>query len=248
MELKILSFNIRCANDPNGHSIQERAPRVGQLLNASNADIIGIQEYRDRWDPHWAAAEPAGYVQKKIDRGDGEGLVLLWRPDRLECLDSGHFWFADDPDKADTAWDEKYHKPRICGWCVFRHKETGKTFTYMNLHYGFGAEGHLKNARLLARYVEKLGSLPTIIAGDFNMRPDAPGYAAMAERFTDVNAATAQDPTLTYHGYGVPEIAMLLDYCFVSSQVQPLDYRVLTDTFQGKYPSDHYPIEMNLAL
>ena len=54
MELKLFSFNIRCANDPDGHSIEERAPRVRRILDTVRADIIGIQEYRDRWDPHWA--------------------------------------------------------------------------------------------------------------------------------------------------------------------------------------------------
>ena len=248
MELKILSFNIRCANDPDGHSIEERAPRVRRILDTVRADIIGIQEYRDRWEPYWDAARPEGYRELKIDRGDGEGLVLFWRPERLECLDKGHFWFADDPTKGDTAWDEKYHKPRICGWCVFRERESGKIFTYMNLHYGFGAEGHLKNARLLGEYAKKLGDHPTVITGDFNMRPETPGYGAMAAQFTDVNAATAREETLTYHGYGKPELAMLLDYCFVSSRVQPLGYRVLMDTFQGKYPSDHYPIEMRVGI
>ena len=248
MELKIYSFNIRCRDDADGHAIEERAPRVGKLLTDSDADIIGIQEYRDRWEPHWENARPTLYEEQKVDRGDGEGLVLLWRPERLECLEKGHFWFADDPTKGDTAWDEKYHKFRICAYGVFRHIATGKIFTYMNVHYGFGAEGHRKNARLLAQYAEKLGGHPTIIAGDFNMRPDTPGYSAMTERFTDVNMATDRLATLTFHNYGDAERSRLLDYCFVSDAVTPVSYRVITETFQGKYPSDHYPIEMRVGI
>ena len=44
MELKVISFNIRCANDPNGHSIAERAPRLAKVTTPFDADIIGLQE------------------------------------------------------------------------------------------------------------------------------------------------------------------------------------------------------------
>ena len=79
MELNILSFNIRCANDRNGHTIEERGPRMAKIMTNSGADVIGLQEYHTRWDPYWEQTRPAGYEEMKVDRGDGEGLVLLWR-------------------------------------------------------------------------------------------------------------------------------------------------------------------------
>ena len=39
-----ISFNIRCANDPDGNSIKERAERLKAVLDKYNADIIGFQE------------------------------------------------------------------------------------------------------------------------------------------------------------------------------------------------------------
>ena len=247
MELKILSFNIRCANDPDGHSIEERAPRVGQILRDYSPDVAGMQEFRPKWEPHWHSVVNEDYDQWIVDRGDGEGNVLLWRKDRFDALKKGRFWFADDPDTPSTEWDEKYHKPRICAYVVLQDRETGKAFTYMNVHYGFGVDGHIKNAQLMCEYSQKLGNYPVIISGDFNMTPDTPGYIAMAERFADVNRATDNLAIHTFHGYG-KEPGRTLDYCFVSDSVAPVSYEVVTRTFDGKYPSDHHAICVGVRL
>ena len=50
MELKVITFNIRCCDDPDGHSIPERAPRLSQTTAPYDADIIGFQEYRPAWE------------------------------------------------------------------------------------------------------------------------------------------------------------------------------------------------------
>ena len=231
MKLTILSFNIRCANDPDGHAIAQRAPRVAAILKKDRWDVIGMQEYHQRWEASWSILDDPGYGELWVDRGDGEGNVLRWRTDRFEALEKGHFWFADDPHTPSADWDEKYHKPRICAYAVLREKVTGTVFTYMNVHYGFGAQGHISNARLLQTFAEKLGGYPTVIAGDFNMTPDTPAWLT--------------EPT--FHGYGRGE-GEILDYCFVSGDVKPYSFGIVTDTFDGKFPSDHHSICMELEI
>lgn len=245
MNLKLLSLNIRCTNDPDGHSIPERAPRVAAMLRKYAPDIIGMQEYHRRWEPSWHILDDDTYEELIVDRGDGEGNVLRWRRDRFETVTKGHFWFADDPNAPSIDWDEKYHKPRICAYCVLKDRQTGTVFTYMNVHYGFGAEGHKKNARLLYDYAQKLGGYPTVIAGDFNLQPGTPGYLAMAQLFTDANTEKLED--ITFHNYG-REAGRILDYCFVSQAVKPLTYTLADDTFEGKYPSDHYGIYLGVEI
>ena len=56
MELSIVSFNIRCCDDPDGYSIAERAPRLSQVIHAQNPDLIALQEYRPAWEQHIASA------------------------------------------------------------------------------------------------------------------------------------------------------------------------------------------------
>ena len=50
MELKIISFNIRCCDDADGHSIPERAPRLKKVTSMYDADIIGFQEFTPPWE------------------------------------------------------------------------------------------------------------------------------------------------------------------------------------------------------
>ena len=50
MSIKVISFNIRCVDDENGNSIQERAPRLSMITTPYDADVIGFQEYTPFWE------------------------------------------------------------------------------------------------------------------------------------------------------------------------------------------------------
>ena len=52
MKLNVISFNIRCCDDVNGYSIEERAPRLNRVISDYDADVIGFQEYRPVWEEH----------------------------------------------------------------------------------------------------------------------------------------------------------------------------------------------------
>ena len=49
--IKVVSYNIRYTNDPNGRSVEERAPRLKKLLEEYDPDIIGFQEVTPIWLP-----------------------------------------------------------------------------------------------------------------------------------------------------------------------------------------------------
>ena len=81
------------------------------------------------------------------------------------------------------------------------------------------------------------------------MLPDSPGYQAICRGFTDVNAVTRRDLSQTFHGY-CPEKHehSHIDFCFVSEGVTPVDQKIIRTVFDGKYPSDHYGLEIDLEL
>ncbi len=242
MKLKIISFNIRNSNDKNGHSIAERAPRLKKLISNYSPDIIGLQEYNARWEKYFEEVRNSNYEILNIDRGDGESSPMLWRKDKFEVIKTGHFWFGDNPDVPSTDWDEIFHCPRICAYAVLMDKQSGAEFTFMNTHYGFGEKGQSKSSKLIFDYSKKIGNYPTVVTGDFNMKSDTLGYKTLTKYFTDVNTATQNILTPTFHNYGNTEKSRIIDYCFVNDKVTPVLYKVLTETFDGKYPSDHYGI------
>lgn len=247
--MKVVSFNIRYIDDPNGHAIKERAPRLKLALDKQNADLVGFQEVVPEWVEHLKADYSEDYELIYLPRAktDGEGAAIMWKKDKFALLEKGHFWFSDTPDVESRGWDERYNCYRICLWVKLLEKETGKEFVFADTHYGFGDNGQSKSSKLIYERLSQLTDT-AIIVGDFNMKPEDKAYSVMCENFTDVNAVTAKDFSTTFHGYGTCDNEHI-DYCFVTDKtVESKNSALIKDTFDGKYPSDHYGlcVEVNL--
>ena len=174
-----------------------------------------------------------------------EGIQALF----VTCLKTGYFWLSDTPEVMSRGWDEKYNCYRICTYAILREKTTGQAFTFMNTHFGFGDNGQVASAELLYEYSRRISDFPTLITGDFNLRPDSAGYRRLCEFFTDVNAVTAQDMRATFHGYAPEQHPdSHIDYCFISNGIIPVNQRIIDTLVDGKYPSDHYGLEIRLQL
>ena len=251
MELKVISFNIRCRDDNNGHSIPERAPRLASVTLPIDADVIGFQEYRPAWEEHIDRYYSDRYdlFNKYRSTDRPESSPILWKRDKFELLDKGYFWLSDTPEVESKGWDERYDCHRICEYVILAPKDGESPFTFMNTHFGFGDNGQTKSARLIYEYSKKISSYPTFITGDFNMRPDSAGYAEMTKYFTDVNSVTTKDTRSTFHGYA-PETHpdSLIDYCFVGDGVEPVNCELIDGTVDGKYPSDHFGLNIKINI
>ena len=64
--IKVVSFNIRCANDKNGHSREERAPRLMSAIKSREPDVIGIQEYIPMWEPYFEEGDLINLESLKV--------------------------------------------------------------------------------------------------------------------------------------------------------------------------------------
>lgn len=252
MKLKVISFNIRCCDDPNGYSISERAPRLSQITSQFDADIIGFQEYRPAWEKYIAENYGKKYDMFSKYRNlteDIEASPILWRKDKFECLKTGYFWLSETPETESRGWDEVYNCYRMCVYAILKEKNGGNAFTVMNTHFGFGDKGQVKSADLIYEYSKKISNNKTFIVGDFNMTPQSIAYAEMTCNFRDVNALTAKDLRSTYHGYS-PDIDNMqhIDYCFIGEGITPINQTLITDTVDGKYPSDHFGLFIEIDL
>lgn len=251
MHLKVVSFNIRCTDDVNGHSIAERAPRLLAAIAPIDPDVIGLQEYRPKWEEHIEKYFGGAYeiFNKYRSVESPESAPILWKKDKFACIDKGYFWLSDTPEVESRGWDERYNCHRICEWVILDCKENGRRFTFMNTHYGFGDAGQIKSGELIYTRSKAISDLPTFLTGDFNLRPASPGYQVLTKHFTDVNAATRNDLSSTFHGYHPEEHPdSHIDFCFVNEKVTPVDQKIIKDTFDGKYPSDHYGLEIDIEL
>lgn len=252
MKIRVISFNIRCCDDVNGYSIAERAPRLSAITSRYDADIIGFQEYRPAWEPYIAEYYSDTYdmfLKYRNHTVDIEASPILWRRDTFACIGSGYFWLSDTPEVESRGWDALYDCYRMCVYVILKHKVSGKALTVMNTHFGFGNQGQVASANLLYDYSQRVADNPTLVVGDFNMTPDSVGYGAMTTRFSDVNVCTAKDLSTTFHNYQ-PEVVndQHIDYCFIDHRIRPIDQKIITDTVEGKYPSDHFGLYIELDV
>ena len=129
----------------------------------------------------------------------------------------------------------------MCVYVILQDKQSGKMFTFMNTHFGFGNDGQIKSVRLIDEYSKKISSFPTLIVGDFNMKPDSPAYSLMSKLFTDVNVVAGNNLQTTYHGYHPDKISnMHIDYCFINKDIKAISQKIIDDVVEGMFPSDHY--------
>ena len=249
MKLKAISFNIRCCDDKDGNSIKERAPRLAEVTGKYDADIIGFQEFTVPWEKEIEKYYLDKYEMFNLYRSKSEleGAPILWKKDKFELLDKGNFWLSDTPAVESRGWDELYNCWRMCEYVILKHVESGKIFTYMNTHYGFGDNGQVASSKLIYEYSKKISNNPTFITGDFNMRPTSKGYQEMVKHFTDVNGATVNDRRTTYHGYGKVNDEHI-DYCFIDDKIKPVSLKIIDETVDGKYPTDHYGLFIKLEI
>ncbi|MBE6871938.1 MAG: hypothetical protein E7491_08300 [Ruminococcaceae bacterium] len=256
MKLKIIGFNIRCCNDKNGNSVAERAPRLYEVTKPYDADLFGIQEFTPLWEEHFEKYFSADYdiFHKYRDSvGHREGAPILWKKDKFECLKNGYFWLSDTPETESKGWDVSGYK-RICEYVVLKEKGSGKEFAFFNTHFGFGDDCQTKSVALIHSVAEQFGDIPMFITGDFNMSPSSVAYGEMVKVFTDVNDATAKDVRPTYHNYAPQEYTGTgyskghIDFCFANKNVTPVSHERIDGSVNGKYPSDHYGIYVELDI
>lgn len=252
--MKVISFNIRSCSDPNGHSIDERAPRLKKIIEKYDPDIIGFQEVVPKWYPH--VVEDYGKTYEILhkyrnERTDIEGCSILWKKGMFELLDHGCFWYSETSAVSSIGpWSHEKHY-RFCLWAKFRECATGKEFHFFDTHFGGGEENQVKSAEILRAYTKAMEVESLVLVGDFNLRYHNSGYQVLTEFLVDLNMVTTKDQGVTGHDYNPESKAHLapIDFCFISPHtVEPISYQRITDTVDGKFPSDHFGLllEMNV--
>lgn len=251
--MKVVSFNIRSGNDKaSGHSHDERAPRIKALMDKYDPDIIGFQEVVPGLLPHIMEDYSDKYEifhKYRDERTDIEGCSILWRKGAYELLDKGWFWYSDTPDIPSKGWCDWGHY-RFCIWAKLKELATGREFHFFDTHYGFGDQCHVDSTRLIRDYAKALDAKNLVLVGDFNLTYDRPGYKALTEFLVDLNMKTANDRRLTCHGYDINrQGGAPIDFCFISPDtVKPISYHRIDETFDGKFPSDHYGLLLELEI
>jgi endonuclease/exonuclease/phosphatase family metal-dependent hydrolase len=245
------TFNIRYANQNDiGNLWSDRRPQVAALIQFHQIQLFGVQEALH--DQLLDLTKDLDYSYIGVGRDDGtekgEYAAILYNPKKFEMLDQGTFWLSPTPEKPSKGWDASLN--RVCTWGKFKD-ESGKTFYVFNIHYDhIGQQAREESSKLVMAQVTKINkeNAPAILMGDFNVKPDNAAYATITANpdWRDarlISETPSYGPAGTFTGFSWEKMPDgIIDHVFVKGNIKVIRHGILTDNYGKKYPSDHFPV------
>lgn len=255
--LTVGSYNIRYDNKgDSGNLWVNRAPVVAALVQFHDFDVFGIQEGLKNQLDDMKTKLPA-YSYYGIGRDDGkdkgEHSSVFYKTDKFTLLGKGDFWLSETPDKPGPGWDARLN--RICSWVQLQDRASKKKFYFFSVHYDHqGVKARIESSKLILQKIKQIaGNNPAIFVGDLNGGRDSEWYQTLAA--TDWLKDTYTQSKFTYANSGSFNAfgkqngsAEVIDHIFTTRGFAIEKWGILTDTYHGKYPSDHFPVLVKLSL
>ena len=245
--VRVMSFNVRCGEF-------DREEIVPQLIADYLPDSVGVQECDGTWYLSLKTYLSDSYGIVGVGRLSGVKLIgeasaILYRKDKYKVVDSDTFWLSETPDKVSKGWDANHN--RICTWAILENKETGERYAHVNTHLDhIGPQARINGLTLVLEKAQSF-DMPTVVTGDFNFPKDDALYSEFANAgFTDTQDVAADTMYgKTYHGYNGGEEGLPIDYIMINSRITDVkSYKIIRDTVDGQYISDHYPIYSDMMF
>jgi endonuclease/exonuclease/phosphatase family metal-dependent hydrolase len=178
----------------------------------------------------------------------GEHSAIFYKKDEFDLLKKGDFWLSQTPEKPSLGWDATCCN-RICSWVYLQHKKTGKKFYFFNAHYDHqGVQARRESSKLILQKIKEIaGSKPVIFTGDLNGSHSSEWYQTIAtskflkDSYKEVKYPYANNAS--FNAFGASKNRTdIIDHIFISNHFKVTRWGILTDTYHGKYPSDHFPV------
>lgn len=256
-QITIGTFNIRYDNPADsGNLWVNRAPVVSNLIRFHSFDVLGIQEgLKNQLDDISNALPEYGRYGKGRDDGKdgGEHSAIFYRKDRFKLLKSGDFWLSETPDQPGKGWDATCCN-RICSWVFLEDVQTKKKFYTFNVHYDHqGVVARKESSKLILKKIAEIaGTAPVLLTGDLNGGRDSEWYQSivtsgvLSDTHSKVKFPYANNSSS--NGFRTPRGQTVIDHIFMSKQFTATKWGILTDTYFGKFPSDHFPVLAQVEL
>ena len=248
-----MTFNLRFATPIDGPNAWEfRQELVTALIERHRPDLLGTQEGTVPQLEYLEAHLP-GYLplvaHRQVDP-TCQYPTIFYREQGFQVKASGEFWLSETPEvHRSLSWGSAF--PRMVTYGLLQEAGRDQDFYFINTHLDhISAEARFQGAAMIRDHFFRF-NLPLILAGDFNEPPDAPVYrqfihpgSPMQDTWRDLHQP-GEEATTQHSFDGVPRGARI-DWILATPPFRVRQVAIVTDNQEGRYPSDHFPYEVEV--
>jgi len=259
--MKDSSYAARCTIKLEDHTLVKREPRVLSLIETYAPDSLGVQECSSPWRTYFASKlRTIGYAIISADKNPKIGII--YNKSRVKPVAQGSFWLTEDPEKLkiSTEWASASSSliERLAQYVVFEVIETGERYIHFNTHVETNKNNVIqtKQTEVILSYIEKVsaeyGGLPVVLTGDFNYTLESTAYKTLCSGVlgdTKTLAAVSSGAGSFNKFIGKDYAKLPIDQIITTKDlVNVKTYKVIYDTFDGCFVSDHYAVISEIEL
>lgn len=260
--VRVMTFNIRLNTASDSlNAWPYRKDLVASQILFHKIELLGVQEaLHDQMLDLQQRLPQYKTVGGGRDDGQtkGEYSAIFYDTTRLQLLANDMFWLSETPTAIGRkGWDAAI--TRIVTWVKFKDRKTKKIFFAFNTHYDHvGKIARRESSKLLLQKVQDIaGSTPAVITGDFNAQPTDEPIQVLVDkdnrlRLTDskeLSLTPHYGPTGTFNAFRSKETSnQPIDYIFVKGNWKVLTHATISQTWMGRFASDHFAVMAELLL
>ncbi|MEJ2112574.1 MAG: endonuclease/exonuclease/phosphatase family protein [Flavobacteriaceae bacterium] len=255
-ELKVMTYNIKLDYPKEGdNSWTNRKPFFINQLKFYEPDVFGVQEAMpNQMKDMDSLLTDYSFVGVGRDDGkdEGEYSSIFYKSEKFNLIKSNTFWLSQTPEKVTMGWDAVCN--RICTYALLEDSETNQKVWVFNTHFDHvGVEARKNSATLILQKINDINkqNYPVILMGDFNMEDSHESIQYILNSLKDSKTVSniTFGPEGTFNGFHFDKpVTRRIDYIFVSPEIKVKKYAVLSDSWDLRYPSDHFPVYIEIKI
>lgn len=226
-----------------------RKEQVLQTIQSQNPDILSIQEGLY----HMVAylnTNLSAYTMIGMGRDGGtagEYNAIFYKKEILLLKQQGQFWLSATPNvPGSKSWGSGSN--RICTWGEFMYSDCSlDAFYIFNTHLDNASQlARLKGSEVIMSQIKPLlqKGASVLLTGDLNCGNNNEVINCIEEWGLKNQYVKGR----TFHDFLGGETGEQIDYIFLFGEYELKKITVDRRSFNGKYPSDHYPVVANVSF
>jgi endonuclease/exonuclease/phosphatase family metal-dependent hydrolase len=256
--LKIMTYNIRLDVAVDGENDwSNRKDFFTSQIQFYEPDIFGVQEAT----PNQVIDISKALIQYNkigIGRegiGKGEASAIYYKKERFLVNRETTFWLSETPNEISKGWDAACN--RVCTFGLFEDLKNNTKFWVFNTHLDhIGKIARTKGIELIVDKIALVNkdNYPVFFMGDFNSEPEENRILELKRIMNDSREFSLEKPfgpfgTFNNFKYNEP-VTKRIDYIFISKNSGFIiqKYAVLTDSKNLRFPSDHFPVLIEISI